>query len=303
MKKLLALGLCVIFAISMVSCDSQSSTISIYENVYDVERVEGALTWPEGQALPSFAYPAETIQAVNISKENVHTKRLLVSLQGIVNRTQPRIALCDGNENSGDGKWLTDEGVNYTFVEDYNELILEYKDEINGLVIWDTKQIDTINLAHTYAGIHNALAVTAKQADFYSQEPYNFTVLEDYTGDFDSKLEIYQYMYDYLWPDCTHRLLMGLGPNITLTGTRDLAIAAQCAITYTNLNNPEEVALMERFLGDMRPGVDCFSGWFYDGNELNLVIEYTVGEGNKTIEESVSYIVLIETHKGLLMPT
>ncbi len=267
MKKLLALGLCVIFALSMVSCDSTSNTTSIYENVYEVERLEGALTWPEGQALPSFAYPAETVQAVDISKETAHEKRLLVSLQGIVNRSQPRIALCDGNENSGDAKWLTDEGVNYTFVEDYNELILEYKDEISGLVIWDTSKIDTINLAHTYAGLHNALAVTDRQAEIYTAEPYNFTVLENYDGKFKNKIEVYEYMYEYLWPDCTHRLLMGLGPNLTITGTRDLAIAAQCAITYTDLGNSEEVALMEKFLGDMRPGVDCFSGWFYDGNE------------------------------------
>lgn len=269
MKRILALGVSVIMslsmALSMTGCGVK--TTSIYENVDDVERAANGLTWPEGQSMPSFAYPAETVEAVDISGVSADVKRMLVSLQGIVNRTQPRIALCDGNERSGDGKWLTDEGVNYEFVEDYNALILKYKDELQGLVIWDNRQKDTVNLAHTYAGIHDALAVSPKLAEIYQAEPYNLTVLEDYQGDFSTKLEVYNYMYDNLWQDCTHRLLMGLGPDLTLTGSRDLAIAAKCAITYTDLSNAEEVAVMEKFLGDMRPGEDYFSGWFVNGDE------------------------------------
>lgn len=134
-KKIFALVLCVAIVLSLASCNGGLKTTTIYENVYDVEREVGQLTWPEGQALPSFAYPAETVEAIDISKETANEKRLLVSLQGIVNRTQPRIALCDGNANSGDATWLTDEGVNYEYVEDYNDLILKYKDEIKGLVI------------------------------------------------------------------------------------------------------------------------------------------------------------------------
>lgn len=269
MKKILAIGVSVIMslsmALSMTGCGVNPT--SVYENVEETERKVGELTWPEGQSMPSFAYPAETVEAVDISGVSADVKRMLVSLQGIVNRTQPRIALCDGGERSGDGKWLTDEGVNCEFVDDYNELILKYKDELKGLVIWDGRQKDTINLAHTYAGIHDALAVSSKLAETYQAEPYNLKVLEDYQGDFSSKLEVYNYMYDNLWKDCTHRLLMGLGPDLTLTGSRDLAIAAKCAITYTDLNNAEEVAVMEKFLGDMRPGEDYFSGWFVDGNE------------------------------------
>lgn len=274
MKKIVAFGLSIILIFAMTACDpgktdseETSKTTSIYENVYDVERAETGLTWPEGQSMPSFAYAADTVDAINVSRESNNEKNMLVSLQGIVNRTQPRIALCEGDEKSNDANWLKEEGINIQYVDDYEDLILKYKDEIKGLVIWDTKESSTINLAHTYAGIYDALAVTKKQADKYSQEPYNFPVLEDYVGDFEDKISVYEYMYEQLWPHCTHRLLMGLGPNVTLTGTRDLAIAAKCAITYTDLNNKEEVAVMEKFLADMRPGLDYFSGWFVDGNE------------------------------------
>ncbi len=299
MKKLLTFGLCIVLVLSMAACNQEpeSKTTSIYENVYDVERAETGLTWPEGQSMPSMAYPAETVQVVDVNKESNNEKYMLVSLQGIVNRTQPRIALCYGDEKSGDATWLKEEGVNFEYVDDYNDLILQYKDEINGLVIWDTKESDTINLAHTYAGINNALAVTQKQAQTYSQEPYNFPILEDYVGDFDNKLAVYEYMYNELWPQCTHRLIMGLGPGVTITGSRDLAIAAKCAITYTNLGNAQEVAVMEKFLKDMRPGLDYFSGWFVDGNEgggIGLNSKYGIASvpsdyyNNYTIHASLS---------------
>ena len=213
MKKILALGLSVVLILSMVSCKEEEppvqppeepKTTSIYQNVYDVERAETGLTWPEGQSMPSFAYAAGEVETINVDKESNNEQYLLVSLQGIVNRTQPRIALCHGDEKSGDATWLKEEGITLKYVKDYNDLILKYKDEIKGLVIWDTKRADTINLAHTYAGIYDALAVTAKQAETYSQEPYNFPILEDYTGDFKNKIEVYEYMYENLWEHCTH---------------------------------------------------------------------------------------------------
>lgn len=272
MKKWLAFGLCGSFLFSMAACDNSTggnpadspTATSIYENVDDVERAVGELTWPEGQSMPSFASPVDNIDGVNMLRISDSEKTMLVSLQGIVNRTQPSIALFS---NGSDSKWLKDEGLEYTIIKDYNELILKHKDKVKGLVIWDEDLEDTINLAHTYAGIYDALAVTPELAEIYQAEPYNFQVLENYNDKFETKIAIYEYMYETLWPHCTHRLLMGLGPDKTITGTRDLAIAAKCAITYTNLKDAEEIALMEKFLKDMRPGEDYFSGWFYDGME------------------------------------
>lgn len=43
--------------------------------------------------------------------------------------------------------------------------------------------------------------------------------------------------------------------------------------------------------------------WFYDGNRLNLTMEYAVGEGVEKTEKHVNYEVMIETHKSILMPT
>ena len=306
MKKFLAIGLAIVIAFSMVACNKEPeyNTTSIYENVYDVEREATGLTWPEGQSMPSFAYAAEEVEAINIDKESNNEKYLLVSLQGIVNRTQPRIALCGGDEKGRDATWLKEEGINVKFVKDYEDLLLKYKDEIKGLVIWDTKKADTINLAHTYAGIYDALAVTAKQAEEYSQEPYNFPILEDYTGDFKNKIEVYEYMYENLWPHCTHRLIMGLGPNVTLTGTRDLAIAAKCAITYTDLDNKQEVAVMEKFLKDMRPGLDYFSGWFVNGNEgggIGLNSKYGIASVPSDFYNN--YSLHASTSREIEMPT
>ena len=50
------------------------------------------LTWPAGQLLPTFSTPATNIDCIDISSASGAEQDLFASLEGIVNRTQPRIA-------------------------------------------------------------------------------------------------------------------------------------------------------------------------------------------------------------------
>ena len=62
------------------------------------------ITWPPTQALPSFAAPVE-LDAADITSLTNDQQLLLTTLQGIVNRTQPRIYLFQSGDGT-DQTWL-----------------------------------------------------------------------------------------------------------------------------------------------------------------------------------------------------
>src|SRR5687767_4756145 len=76
-------------------------------------RGRAAITWPEGQALPTFSR-ALHLDVADIEKSPGEEQLLFTTLQGVVNRVQPRIYLL---QDSSEGKetWLRKGlGVPYT---------------------------------------------------------------------------------------------------------------------------------------------------------------------------------------------
>src|SRR5690625_1360756 len=75
------------------------------------------LYWPWGQALPAFA-EVEVLDVVDVSQSPGDIKILLATLQGIVNRSQPRIYLVESTGGEGKYTWLQDLAVPYLFYDD-----------------------------------------------------------------------------------------------------------------------------------------------------------------------------------------
>ncbi len=121
-----------------------------------------------------------------------------VSLQGLVNKKQPRILIYgmpygnwakfapprgfDGNIDrmvlecsQGEGDWL--EHVRLTPVDSLEELVEAYRDEIPGLVLWDDEVEATANVATTVAGVEGLLPVRFAERD--SERPTLFQTLTE----------------------------------------------------------------------------------------------------------------------------
>lgn len=269
MKKGALYCLCLILLFSMVSCkpkENMANGGNLYQNLYkdipDTPRNEEGLTWPEGQLLPTFAPPAERLDALNVSNKSGNVRTMMVSLQGIVNRKKPRIFLYSGNDKNEN--WPEIVGLQYELTKKEDDLILKYKDEIKGIIIYDTKLRDTLNLADTLAGQKDGLVCTEKQAEKYTAEPYNLPVIENYTGKFNDKLEVYNYLYDQLWGECTKRLIVGLNPaaNGHIAHTRDLAVAAKAAVLWLDPQDAVERVVLEKFMRDCEPGNTAYAGWW-----------------------------------------
>ena len=224
------------------------------------------LSWPEGQALPHFATPSDPLDGVYITPETYSSSEVIMFtvLQGIVNRTQPRIILLqDGRE--GKYKWPDNLGllVYECPAEDRWELVRKYQNEIEGVILYDTvKSPHYRNLATTVAGLRNALPVTAHEQQALADAGIELPVLEDLTQlEYTTPVEIYSYLYDRYWSTCTHRLLVTLNHR-DLSYIRDMAAATQAAVVWLDPRNEEEHAVLRKFLGDMEPGQSIMIGWW-----------------------------------------
>jgi GxGYxYP putative glycoside hydrolase C-terminal domain/GxGYxY sequence motif in domain of unknown function N-terminal len=163
------------------------------------------LSWPANQALPSFAAPSH-LDAAAIQQLSGDQQVLLTTLQGIVNRRQPRLYWFMSGDNT-DQTWLSTIGVPHTIASDPLTLIEKYRSEIRGAIVYDPNVPDTINIATNLAGLKNAVVASA---DLASQ--YKLQVLEDLRGRFSDKFQAYNWLLDNYWPQLTHRLLTAISP-------------------------------------------------------------------------------------------
>lgn len=241
---------------------------------------ETGLYWPKGQAIPHFARPAGTLDGLSVeSKElTVTEKTMLVSLQGLVNRKQPRIFLFE-TEREGKYKWPDNLGlkINEYPVEKRMDLVRKYKDEISGVVLYSTaKSEHYINLATTVGGIKNALPVTQVEYDALKNAGIDFPVLVDLTGlNYTTPVEVYQYMYDNYWKDCSKRLLVSI--NTRVGYIRDMGVAAGTAIVWLDPRKSNENTMMRKFLRDMKAGESIMTGWWAEERSgIGIGVEYGI---------------------------
>lgn len=203
---------------------------------------------------------------------------LFTTLKGLVNKTQPRIYSYDNNTINGEGKytWLNDLNLNYTEVANKMTLITKYRDEISGIVIYDDQYPDTINLATTIAGVSNGIAAAPSQVAVLTSAPYNLPIIKDLRGQFNSKLSVYQYLYNNYWGSCTHRVLVGLNPGAHKGTIRDYAIAMGAAVVWLDPNVPSENTLLRSFLSSMPAGSAYMGWWTEEQAGVMLASEYGI---------------------------
>ncbi len=257
MKKILGLLLTLSVTFTLVSCTGSGKNGPGTDNYVQGERVSIAdtgITWPEGQLLPSFAPVAEKLDSLNANG-------LTVSLQGIVNRTKPRI-ICLASPSEGVNTWPEALGVPYERISQ-DDAILKYISEIKGIVVYDDGLSDTFNLAETFAGLNDCIVCSPKEAEKYSQAPYNLEIKENYNDRFEDKLEVYNYLYENLWPETEKRILVGVKPT-DRTCIRDMAVATKSAIVWLDSMVAEERSLLSKFFNDMEVGKAMYVGWWVD---------------------------------------
>jgi len=187
---------------------------------------------------------------------------LFASLKGIVNRTQPRMFSYEGDAFAeGQYTWLRSLGLSWSETADKWSLISKYRNEISGLIVYDPAQIHTVNLATVLAKDRKALIASPILLSKLTAAPYNLPILLDLRGQFSSKLQVYQSLYNNYWPNLDHRLLIGLNPDIHKAALREYAVALGAATIWLDPNVAGESELLNSFLGSMPAGSN-YMGWW-----------------------------------------
>ncbi|MFJ8825339.1 GxGYxYP domain-containing protein [Streptomyces sp. NPDC102467] len=161
--------------------------------------------------LPSFGRPTR-LDVADVSSLNGHDQLLLTTLQGIVNRRDPRLYF-NFDTSKIDLRWLPGTGARVTHHNDALDLVGKYRAEVRGAVLIDPDVPDSVNVATTLAGLQNAVAATAEQA-----REHHLRTVADLRGRFDpdDTLATYRWQLDHLFPRCSHVLLAGLPPTRTV---------------------------------------------------------------------------------------
>lgn len=189
---------------------------------------------------------------------------LFASLKGIVNRTQPRIFSYEGDAFAeGQYTWLQSLGLNWSEPANKWDLITKYRNELSGLIVYDPAQIHTVNLATVLAKDRKALIAAPSLVSRLTSAPYNLPVLLDLRGQFTSKLQVYQALYNTYWPNLDHRLLIGLNPDIHKAALREYATALGLAVIWLDPQIAAESQLLNSFLSSMPAGSN-YMGWWPD---------------------------------------
>lgn len=228
--------------------------------------LQKGISWPMGQAFPQFASISDTLDGLNLANDNFtpSEKVIFVALQGLVNKTKPRIFLYD-KPSEGKNKWP--ENLNLRIREYPPDakwaLLKKYQREMTGVVLYSTeKNAAYRNLATTIGGIMNALPVTPADRQQLIKENIRLPILEDLTKlPFSRTTDIYQYLFDHYWKDCTKRLLISLNPSIT-TKIRDIGMASKAAFVWLDPRKEEERNLLKEFLSGMKAGQGIILGWW-----------------------------------------
>ena len=187
---------------------------------------------------------------------------MLASLQGIVNRAQPRIYLFLNGDKT-DQTWLRTTNVPNSLIPDPLSLVGKYSGETAGAVIYDPILPDTVNVATSLAAVMDGVIATA---DLASQ--YHLPVLADLRGQFATKLDAYNWLIDNYFTQLTPRLLTAISP--TTLDLRDYIVATKSLVFWLDPEVPGEAALFAQILRKVAPDTP-YMGWFVGGHESSGV--------------------------------
>lgn len=276
-KQLTALASLITLSASTSALYAQQG-INQYTPVSQHQTIETGTYWPAGQVLPHFATPAPQLDGVDMKQGKLtpEEKTMLLALQGIVNKKQPRIFLFE-HGSEGKDKWprLLHLSISELEAKQCLQLVAKYKKELKGAILYSPeKSPHYLNLASTVAGLEDAIPVTPQLYDLLKQQEIQLPIIADFTKlPYTKATEIYEYMYDHYWNKCTHRLLVSLPPQRGFV--RDLAVASGAAIVWLDAREWNENTVLRKFLKTMKPGESIVTGWYAEERSgIGLATEY-----------------------------
>ena len=210
---------------------------------------------------------------------DVPVHALLISLQGLANRGEPRIYL----EYPKDWQWEIvrplegflekRHGIKFDRLglDDADAALTRFGHFAKGYVVWDKAVRSSLIVAFTIAGVEDAVVVNADLIPL--AEKHGLKPVADLRGLFAGKSEaqIYQWAYDHYWARCSRDFYVVLGGHAGIEmqpGIADFGVMQRAFFSDLSANpkHPDELALERRILAGQHPA-SIVVGWHSYGKD------------------------------------
>ncbi len=253
----------------------------------------------------AFAQPAGTIKAVRapasatliplsenwLMNGDVPVHALLISLQGLANRTAPRVYL----EYPKTWLWeivhpligFLEKRHEVKFdrlgLDDADAALARFASHAKGVVVWDKGVRSSLIVAFTIAGIEDLVVVNEDQLTLAAA--HGLKPLVDLRGKFTGQPDhvIYQWAYDHYWVRCSRDYYVVMGGEagaMMQPGIADFGIQQRAFFTDLSANpkHAEEITLLKKILSGQNPA-SIVLGWHSyakdtEGQHTTLVGNY-----------------------------
>jgi hypothetical protein len=251
---------------------------------------------PQVQALDLQSKPGTDTQkagemvTISLEKASLDEANAVMAIQGIVNRTGPKIFVFQGKKNtwgrfvgqeSNHTSWLPAEflakypttdnlfeeyylqkrGFTKREVKSLKELYLEFQAYVKGAVLYDIDKIDQRVIAFSFASAEDYIPVTAKILADYPVLEF-CPVKESLPGRFENPVESQKWAYDKLASKCANRSISSYWPNETWLSI-DHGISKKnffYQLNYMPSGNAAEYELLQTILSGLATGA-AICGW------------------------------------------
>lgn len=230
-----------------------------------------------GLAILGFANIAMTfdIDLIDVRDVDEKTQLLAASLQGNINRADPKIFLLWGKSwyPSYDSIWINyyvEKGwVTYTEIS-IDSALSKYSSELSGFIVYDPDFRHSINIATTMAGLDNGLIAHPDLIGYL--QGFGLSMLKDLRGMWSNAEEAYQWQYDSLYQSCSKDMIGHSAHPDSFDGkhlncARDLLVMEKTAcINLFNTSEDTTNSLLLSYYENLNPFAEVI-GWFSEGGE------------------------------------
>ena len=262
---------------------------------------------PFADIFPRSSPPATELLLCDLQKERPDMRLLIYSLQGLVNRTQPRLYCLSSPLDSQWLKHMQDRGwVKGTeSVSQPQSLIERFRDSLKGVVITDADLPATKNIATMIASLEDGVVASPRLA-----KQLSLPVLTDLRGRWKTSTEAYQWAFDNLWAKLNHHVIACLWPEHL--ALRDYLVENKVFIFWMSgpldgarkYASPDgEARLMEQLLAKMPANIPVM-GYPWAGKDVGI----GEGPGVTLFAEFGKYLVgsidcsNLSVHSGIVVP-
>ena len=256
---------------------------------------------------PKMPTPARHLRVVDVRRLSPDERLLLISLQGIVNRTKPRVYLVFDDD---DLLWLREMQKQHVTdapitVPNPFSLLTTFRRDYKGAVVCDPKIYDSPCVAVALAGTRNLLI--AKTPELAAR--LHLPVQIDLRNKFKDNAAALRYVRTHIFPRLDPYLTCSLDPARYDKGGLDQIIAARGsafwvtgpkAQDFPGANQEAETKEVHRLLAKMPLGA-VVRGFWWDGDGMGLDEEAGVALGSRFGKVTIvsDLITNVSVHSGV----